>query len=154
MSSFTILVGVQYKIIAYLLLNSLGLIAYLCIMSLLSRRVLFSFLAAIAVFVGISFMVAPWFIPALLTVRWAEQVAFIYGILAAATFLPQILLTRWTRHVSSLSPPYLSLLSSGMVLWPRSEERRVGKECVSTCRSRGEPHQSKNKKQQQMMKLI
>src|SRR3546814_18661717 len=23
--------------------------------------------------------------------------------------------------------------------WPRSEERRVGKECVSTCRSRGSP---------------
>src|SRR3546814_9966749 len=86
-------------------------------MSLLSRRVLFSCLAAIAGFVGISFMVAPWFIPALLTVRWAEQVAFIYGILAAATFLPQILLTRRTRHVSSLSLPYLILLSSGMVLW-------------------------------------
>src|SRR3546814_21161612 len=24
--------------------------------------------------------------------------------------------------------------------WPRSEERRVGKECVSTCRSRWSPH--------------
>src|SRR6056297_1800397 len=28
---------------------------------------------------------------------------------------------------------------------PRSEERRVGKECVSTCRSRWSPHQSKKK---------
>src|SRR3546814_11959711 len=27
----------------------------------------------------------------------------------------------------------------------RSEERRVGKECVSTCRSRGSPYQSKKK---------
>src|SRR3546814_17588818 len=97
--------------------NSLWLITYLAIMSLLSRRVLFSFLAAIAGFVGISFMVAPWFIPALLTVRWAEQVAFIYGILAAATFLPQILLTRRTPHVSSLSLPSLILLSTGMVIW-------------------------------------
>src|SRR3546814_19036644 len=79
MGSFTILIGVQYKIIAMILLNSLGLIAYLAIMSLLSRRVLFSFLAAIAGFVGISFMVAPWFIPALLTVRWAAQVAFKIG---------------------------------------------------------------------------
>src|SRR3546814_13973390 len=26
---------------------------------------------------------------------------------------------------------------------PRSEERRVGKECVSTCRSRGSPYHSK-----------
>src|SRR3546814_16388815 len=24
-------------------------------------------------------------------------------------------------------------------VWPRSDERRVGKECVSTCRSRGSP---------------
>src|SRR3546814_8369331 len=30
--------------------------------------------------------------------------------------------------------------------WPRSEERRVGKECVSTCRSRWSPyHYKKNK---------
>src|SRR3546814_16040966 len=28
---------------------------------------------------------------------------------------------------------------------PRSEERRVGKECVSTCRSRWSPYNSKNK---------
>src|SRR3546814_3231365 len=69
MGSFTILIGVQYKIIAMILLNSSGLIAYLAIMSLLSRRVIFSFLAAIASFVGISFMVAPGFIPASLTGR-------------------------------------------------------------------------------------
>src|SRR3546814_13278323 len=29
----------------------------------------------------------------------------------------------------------------------RSEERRVGKECVSTCRSRGSPEHEKKKKQ-------
>src|SRR3546814_21122466 len=35
-------------------------------------------------------------------------------------------------------------------LWPvgqRSEERRVGKECVSTCRSRWSPYHKKNNKQ-------
>src|SRR3546814_15101719 len=31
-------------------------------------------------------------------------------------------------------------------LAPRSEERRVGKECVSTCRSRGSPYHYKKKK--------
>src|SRR3546814_12869267 len=31
----------------------------------------------------------------------------------------------------------------------RSEERRVGKECVSTCRSRWSPSHSKNKKSKQ-----
>src|SRR3546814_9981320 len=30
--------------------------------------------------------------------------------------------------------------AAGMVIARRSEERRVGKECVSTCRSRGAPY--------------
>src|SRR3546814_14133033 len=30
--------------------------------------------------------------------------------------------------------------------WMRSEERRVGKECVSTCRSRWSPYHSKKKR--------
>src|SRR3546814_21048389 len=30
-------------------------------------------------------------------------------------------------------------------LWSRSEERRVGKECVSTCRSRWSPYHEKKK---------
>src|SRR3546814_14202031 len=35
----------------------------------------------------------------------------------------------------------------------RSEERRVGKECVSTCRSRGSPdHEKKNTKTKQQIK--
>src|SRR3546814_11324873 len=41
----------------------------------------------------------------------------------------------------------------GLVAWlgtlePRSEERRVGKECVSTCRSRWSPYPSKKKLKQ------
>src|SRR3546814_18605913 len=35
---------------------------------------------------------------------------------------------------------------------PRSEERRVGKECVSTCRSRWSPYHSKKKKNRQNAK--
>src|SRR4051812_32149616 len=90
MGSFTVLIGVQYKIMAMILLNSLGLVAYLAIMFLLSRRAFFAFLGTITAFVLISSIVAPWFIPQLLTPRWGEQVAFLYGLLAAATFLPQI----------------------------------------------------------------
>src|SRR3546814_19788241 len=30
--------------------------------------------------------------------------------------------------------------SNGLTIWTRSEERRVGKECVSTCRSRWSPY--------------
>src|SRR3546814_18859332 len=36
----------------------------------------------------------------------------------------------------------------------RSEERRVGKECVSTCRSRWSPYHSKKKKQPNNSQLI
>src|SRR3546814_13367453 len=32
------------------------------------------------------------------------------------------------------------------IYFPRSEERRVGKECVSTCRSRWSPYHEKKKK--------
>src|SRR3546814_17774879 len=42
---------------------------------------------------------------------------------------------------------------SGIMTWhtgfpwtPRAEERRVGKECVSRCRSRGSPYDEKTKK--------
>src|SRR3546814_13993834 len=35
--------------------------------------------------------------------------------------------------------------NSGGPLTPRSEERRVGKECVSTCRSRWSPYHKKKK---------
>src|SRR3546814_16571619 len=35
---------------------------------------------------------------------------------------------------------FLPLIKSGVVVAARSEERRVGKECVSTCRSGGSPY--------------
>src|SRR3546814_18044325 len=47
----------------------------------------------------------------------------------------------WFKRVEPHSP--VSFLPERAVLWsdtpPRSEERRVGKECVSTCRSRWSP---------------
>src|SRR3546814_19346817 len=44
--------------------------------------------------------------------------------------------------VTSLWAIFAALLGPGHL---RSEERRVGKECVSTCRSRWSPSHSKNK---------
>src|SRR3546814_14467725 len=41
---------------------------------------------------------------------------------------------------------------SGDKTGSRSEERRVGKECVSTCRSRWSPYHEKNKKTKNKMK--
>src|SRR3546814_19508891 len=48
----------------------------------------------------------------------------------------------WDRTISS--KPWRS--RSGSMDFSRSEERRVGKECVSTCRYRWEPYHSKKKK--------
>src|SRR3546814_18126005 len=38
-------------------------------------------------------------------------------------------------------------LRARVAQWRRSDERRVGKECVSTCRSRGWPYHEKKKNQ-------
>src|SRR3546814_11354446 len=51
--------------------------------------------------------------------------------------------SRFPRHHQSgdQPKPYLVLLAdAGHGPRPRSEERRVGKECVSTCRSRWSPY--------------
>src|SRR3546814_15354113 len=49
--------------------------------------------------------------------------------------------SRWGRHnaVPRAAPLFDHILRSG-VAPIRSEERRVGKECVSTCRSRWSPY--------------
>src|SRR3546814_13180010 len=43
-------------------------------------------------------------------------------------------------------PPPQPSVTGGRAFQPRSEERRVGKECVSTCRSRWCPYHYKKKK--------
>src|SRR3546814_20421288 len=48
----------------------------------------------------------------------------------ASSVLPQSM--HWATHTAALPDGAIILLLLGM----RSEERRVGKECVSTCRSR------------------
>src|SRR3546814_12115762 len=50
--------------------------------------------------------------------------------------LPQDDGWRYTADGQSILGPFNS---NGRLLSPRSEERRVGKECVSTCRSRWSP---------------
>src|SRR3546814_11479457 len=62
---------------------------------------------------------------------------------------------RWSMEIVSLDLPFWSpevlliLFAQGLVFWKvglyrgvwrRSEERRVGKECVSTCRYRWSPY--------------
>src|SRR3546814_17208300 len=49
------------------------------------------------------------------------------------------------RRPSPVSRPVSGRPAHGAAWPPRSEERRVGKECVSTCRSRWVPSNSKKK---------
>src|SRR3546814_19689183 len=58
---------------------------------------------------------------------WAGTIALAAGICIAAAFLP------------------ITLLGDLVSMGTRSEERRVGEECVSTCRSRWSPDHSNKK---------
>src|SRR3546814_16731760 len=66
----------------------------------------------------------------------------------------------WIIHLHLAYPlrrdrPVPNKLCRGLrrLTWTRSEERRVGKECVSTCRSRWSPyHYKKNKQYTTMIK--
>lgn len=115
--AFGILIGVQYSIVTMILLNSIGLIANMLILYLISKRALAGFVLTWVLFWLLGSLIAPLFISKLLTTAWAEQVAFIYGIIAATTFLPQVLLTHRTRNASALSLYTLILFCVGMVLW-------------------------------------
>src|SRR3546814_17455591 len=53
------------------------------------------------------------------------------------------------RHIQTRADEGL-----GVDFLARSEERRVGKECVSTCRSRRLPYHSKKKKKQHTKTLV
>src|SRR3546814_17894337 len=57
--------------------------------------------------------------------------------------LPDLLRQRHPGH--DLAHARLDRRIGGDGAVDRSEERRVGKECVSTCRPRGAPYQSKKK---------
>src|SRR3546814_20753021 len=50
---------------------------------------------------------------------------------------------RWPTIVAILCVAFLTFIAGGFTMYvgsfPRSEERRVGKECVSTCRYRWSP---------------
>src|SRR3546814_20700931 len=65
---------------------------------------------------------------------------------ASQSFLVAITLSPIAKFRRSRPASITHLGSSGFKIIDRSEERRVGKECVSTCRSRWSPYPSKKKK--------
>src|SRR3546814_13820280 len=64
--------------------------------------------------------------------------------LSASTATPEMppLGSKWCRSIFSSVAPI------------RSEERRVGKECVSTCRSRWSPYHYKKKNRRENVRLL
>src|SRR3546814_5048485 len=68
--------------------------------------------------------------------RRHTRCALVTGVQTCALPISPVPIARWLA-----SPPPISA-STGPVnrTMPRSEERRVGKECVSTCRSRWSPY--------------
>ncbi len=117
LGTFAVLIGLQYQIVAMTTLNALGWSFNIIILWLISRKALIGYFAALAAAAGLCWLFAPWFLEGLFTTRWAEPVAFVYGLVASAAFLPQVLMTRRTRQVSALSLPNLLLFTGGMVVW-------------------------------------
>src|SRR3546814_3484127 len=56
-----------------------------------------------------------------------------------ATLLGMTLMFIVGNVLCALAPNYATLMAARVITALRSEERRVGKECVSTCRSRWSP---------------
>src|SRR3546814_3905773 len=65
----------------------------------------------------------------------------IFGLVAFIAALAGVIAGRFVVETPRASETELhALLHNELKLTPRSEERRVGKECVSTCRSRWSPY--------------
>lgn len=112
-----ILLGVQYRIVAMTALNALNTSFNLIILYLISRRKLALLLTTLLATIGIAALTAPWFLEGLVTTRWSEPFAFVYGLVGASTFLPQVLLTRRTRIVAAISLSNLLLMTFGIMAW-------------------------------------
>src|SRR3546814_17974624 len=67
------------------------------------------------------------------------QIALVIGAVVLTIAATTSGVDRGIRWISELN------LWSAVAMMVRSEERRVGKECVSTCRSRWSPYHSKKK---------
>src|SRR3546814_10979302 len=77
-----------------------------------------------------------------------KDASFQLGRLGLFQFVPLAVLTpvagwaadRFERRRVAIFSNLIDLLIAATLGWFRSEERRVGKECVSTCRSRWSPY--------------
>src|SRR3546814_14304168 len=62
-----------------------------------------------------------------------------FGITTPINTHPSMVLGSAEVRVIDMTAASAAVARKGVSAQPRSEERRVGKECVSTCRSRGSP---------------
>src|SRR3546814_15106773 len=80
------------------------------------------------------------------SLRWARRAG---GILLDYCHAHTVVTGAFIRCATLAAPPISSNMSLMLIaITARSEERRVGKECVSTCRSWWSPYHKKKKKKQ------
>jgi MtN3 and saliva related transmembrane protein len=112
-----ILLGVQYHFGVVLVVMITSLLIQAVMLHLVSWRLsLKVWLTIVAVCIAISTL-APTFATDLLTTRYNEPVAFVWGLIAATTFIPQVLRTRRTRQVQDLSLVTIICFAIGFSLW-------------------------------------
>src|SRR3546814_11195164 len=92
---------------------------------------------------GVQTCALPIFIPLLKHVLEANISSSIYSDLILLLLIPCLDLL--TKCIRVIHPRLVISFISPLDRHGRSEERRVGKECVSTCRSRWSPCHSRNK---------
>src|SRR3546814_13791210 len=73
-----------------------------------------------------------------------EDTGFVYDLKVLSDLIKENVLSKFDHKNLNLDTEYFKDLNPtaeniAVVIWRRSEERRVGKECVSTCRSRWSP---------------
>jgi len=116
-ASLSLLLGIQYQLGFVLILMSLSLFFQALMLHLVSWRVSLFVWAIILISVLIIAAFLPFFGSDMLSTRYTQQVAFIWGLIAATTFFPQLITTRRTRQTGDLSLVTLLCFAAGMSLW-------------------------------------
>ncbi|MBB6125288.1 PQ-loop domain-containing transporter [Sphingobium subterraneum] len=112
-----ILIGVQYSLGLTLAIMILSLIIQSVMLHLVSPRAALATGAAVIAAIAGTTLLAPGLAADILTTRYHEQVAFLWGIIAATTFIPQVLVTRRTRQTKDLSWLTVITFAVGFTLW-------------------------------------
>lgn len=112
-----LLLGIQYQLGSTIIIMALTLLLQAIMLHLVSSRVSLAVWGGVLALILGAELLAPQFAADILTTRYNEQVAFIWGVIAAPTFIPQVLAVRKTRQTESLSLMTIICFAVGFTLW-------------------------------------